>query len=239
MGESEDLQGQGSEATLAALTLASLAHRCAEETKRWTQRLAASLRYCYELFRRAIQGRDQQAWDLVMQQYIRLMQSWAARHSQFAATGESAEHFVNGACAKLWERIPPEKFDNFPDVRSILRYLQMCIHSAITDYMRQHSAVALTVEFGEDALKEERVMVMADNTGQRAQRKEFWQAVDARLRDDKERLVIRELFVYSMKPAEILAKHPKTFRDVKEIYSIRENVVDRLARDVKLREFMT
>jgi hypothetical protein len=40
-----------------------------------------------------------------------------------------------------------------------------------------------------------------------------------------------------MKPAELLARHPKVFRDVKEIYSIRENVVDRLARDPQLRAF--
>jgi hypothetical protein len=220
------------------LTLASIAHRCAEETKRWVQRAEFTLRYCYELFRRAMQLRDQQAWELVIQQYGRLMQSWAARHSQFAATGENVDFFVNGACAKLWERITPEKFANFPDVKSILRYLQMCLHSSITDYMRAHSVMTMAVEFGEDELKEERVMVVADNTGERATRNAFWDAVNARLKDDKERLVIRGLFVFGMKPSELLAHHPKQFRDVKEIYSIRENVIDRLSRDGNLRVFV-
>ena len=164
------------------------------------------------------------------------MQSWAARHSQFAATGEHVDFFVNGACAKLWERITPEKFVNFPDVKSILRYLQMCLHSSITDYVRAHNVI--TVEFGEDELKEERVMVVADNTSERANKHAFWDAVNARLKDDKERLVIRALFVFGMKPSEVLAHHPKTFRDVKEIYSIRENVIDRLARDGNLRVFV-
>lgn len=221
--------------TVAALTLASLAHRCAEETRRWTQRLEATLQYCYELFRRAIALHDQDAWELIMAQYQRLMQSWVARHPQFNTTGETVDYFVNGACAKLCTRITPERFDNFPDVRSILRYLQMCLHSSVTDYMRQHAVV--TVEFGEDALAEERMMAVADTSGQDAMRAEFWNAVNARLKDSRERLVIRGLFVYGMKPAELLGRHPKAFRDVKEIYSIRENVMDRLARDPQLKSF--
>ena len=220
---------------VSTLTLAGLSQRCAEETRRWTQRLEATLQYCFELFRRAIALHDQEAWELVLAQYQRLMQSWVSRHPQFVATGEAVDYFVNGACAKLWVRITPERFANFPDVRSILRYLQMCLHSAVTDYMRQHNVV--TVEFGEESLAEERVMAVADTSSQSTIRTEFWNTVNARLKDSKERLVIRGLFVYGMKPAELLERHPKIFRDVKEIYSIRENVVDRLARDPQLKVF--
>ncbi len=216
------------------LTLVSIAFRCGEETKRFMARQAATFEFCYELFRRAIQQRDVQAWELIMQQYQRLMQSWASRHSRFASTGEEADYFVNGACAKLWERITPERFSNFPDVKSILRYLQMCVHSAVTDYARQHGVV--TVEFGESELKEERIAIVADNTSVNAERQQFWAAINTRLKDDKERLVIRGLFVYGFKPAELFSKHPNRFRDVKEIYSIRENVMDRLARDTSLKE---
>ena len=216
------------------LSLASIAHHCGEETKRFIARQTAVFQYCYELFRRAIQQRNMEAWELVLLQYQRLMQSWAARHSRFLSTGEEADYFVNGACAKLWERITPERFSNFPDVKSILRYLQMCIHSAVTDYARQHTVVM--VEFGESELKEERIAIVADNTGVNTERQQFWDAVNTRLKDDKERLVIRGLFVYGLKPVELLNKYPRRFRDVKEIYSIRENVVDRLSRDSSLRE---
>jgi hypothetical protein len=41
-----------------------------------------------------------------------------------------------------------------------------------------------------------------------------------------------------MKPSELLTHHPRLFRDVKEIYSIRENVIDRLSRDGNLRVFV-
>lgn len=219
------------------LTLASITVRCAEETKRFVARQTATFQYCYELFRRAIQLRDMDAWDMVMVQYQRLMQSWAARHPRFPSTGEEADYFVNGACAKLWERIPPERFNNFPDVKSILRYLQMCIHSAVTDYARSHSIV--TVEFGESELKEERIAIVADNTGENAERRQFWDIINARLKDDKERLVVRGLFIYGLKPAELISKYPRQFRDVREIYSIRENVVDRLSRDNTLKELKT
>ena len=195
-----------------------------------------TLRYCYELFR----VRDAAARSAGVG--VNHPAIWAADAKlggaarPICATGENVDFFVNGACAKLWERITPEKFANFPDVKSILRYLQMCLHSSITDYVRAHNV--MTVEFGEDELKEERVMVVADNTSERAHRNAFWDAVNARLKDDKERLVIRGLFVYGMKPGELMTHHPKTFRDVKEIYSIRENVIDRLARDGNLKVFV-
>jgi hypothetical protein len=40
-----------------------------------------------------------------------------------------------------------------------------------------------------------------------------------------------------MKPSEIYREYPQTFRDVKEIYRIKENILARLRRDKELQAF--
>ena len=58
------------------------------------------------------------------------------RHAAFPASGEEAQYFVNRAFDKLWTAMTPQKFERFPDLKSLLRYLQMCVHSAIIDHVR-------------------------------------------------------------------------------------------------------
>jgi hypothetical protein len=63
---------------------------------------------------------------------------------------------------------------------------------------------------------------------------EFWEEVDARLRDEKERRVVYGSFVLALKPRELCAQFPETFCDVNQVYRIKENVLARLRRDTEL-----
>ena len=45
-------------------TIAGLAHRCRQETDLFFRRLENDERYCFELFRRAIETKNEQAWNL-------------------------------------------------------------------------------------------------------------------------------------------------------------------------------
>jgi hypothetical protein len=47
------------------LTLSGIAHRCAQESDRFFNRQAHDPGFCYELFRRAIQNRNQMAWERI------------------------------------------------------------------------------------------------------------------------------------------------------------------------------
>ena len=216
-----------------AASLPDVVSRCAEETRQFVKRVESTFRHCYEMFRRAIQERNEDAWEAVLAQYRGLMLSWVSRHPAVDGAGEDADYFVNGACARLWESIPPERFERFPDVRSLLRYLQMCLHSAITDFARQHAAVTVSL----DDAGEEFVAAPQESGLDRAARHELWAKVAARLKDDKERLVMRGLFVLGLKPRELCDLNPGVFRGVQEVYGVRENVVDRLARDPELRAY--
>lgn len=224
---------------LRVSALASIAHRCARETELFFQRQPHDPRYCFELFRRAIADRDQGAWALVYAQYQPLVTRWVERHSAFASSGEDVEYFVNRAFEKMWAAINPDKFSRFPDLKSLLRYLQMCVHSAILDQVRQaqHLVILSSVE---DLARGS--MPQSPTTDEQAlagvYRQQFWDQISTRLRNEQERKVVYGSFVLGLKPREICVQFQRTFRDVREVYRVKENVLARLRRDTELGEVL-
>jgi len=72
----------------------------------------------------------------------------------------------------------------------------------------------------------------------RVHRRELWDQINARLSNEKERRVVYGSFVLALKPRELYAQFRETFRDVKEVYRVKENVLARLRRDAELQEFL-
>jgi hypothetical protein len=68
----------------------------------------------------------------------------------------------------------------------------------------------------------------------RVQQQSLWQEIEARLKNEQERTAIYGLYLLGLKPRELYARHPGLYRDVSEIYRVRENVIARLRRDDEL-----
>jgi hypothetical protein len=224
---------------LQRITLAGIAHRCAQETELFFQRQRYDPRYCFELFRRAIIERKQGAWELVYAQYRSLVSGWVERHPAFQASGEEVQYFVNRAFEKMWAALGPEKFGHFPDLKSVLRYLQMCVHSVIVDFLR--------LKEQETLLHDDQKLVARRETAEptveqhvltRMQHEDLWNCLNQRLKNDKERRVVYGTFVLALKPRELYARSREMFQDVQEVYRIKENVIARLRRDSELRTFL-
>ncbi len=223
------------QADLQRLTLAGIAHRCRHETELFLQRQGHDPRYCFELFRRAIIDRSQRAWECIYGVYRPLVAGWVERHSALAASGEEAQYFVNRAFEKMWVALTPAKFQRFPDLKSLLRYLQMCVHSAILDQVRSAERSRLEARAEDVAGQSAPQLAVEDQALARLQGEELWNEISARLRDERERRVVYCSFVLALKPREICAQFPGAFDDVREVYRIKENVLARLRRDAELR----
>jgi len=222
---------------LHLLTLAGIAHRCTSETERFFQRRTYDPRYCFELFRRAILHRDERAWERVYAQYRPQVARWVQRHSAFPSTGEEAQYFVNRAFEKMWLALTPDRFDRFSNLKSLLRYLQMCVHSTILDVVRRSECPVLdtpveilAADRNSDAPPVEQSVL------ERLQRQAFWREVESRLRSDQERHIVYGSFVLALKPSELYEQYPSTFRDVNHVYRVKENLLARLRRDGALEE---
>jgi DNA-directed RNA polymerase specialized sigma24 family protein len=224
-------------AELTSFPLASVAQRCAQETNRFFRQQVYDPWFCFELFRRAIVDQCQQAWECVYAQYQSQVTGWIRKHSAFTYSGEEAPYLVNRTFERMWSALTPEKFARFSTLPGLLQYLQKCVHSVLLDLVRAAERAGVVSEIERPELVGERTTPAVETQVEdRAQRQAFWRAICARLKTDKERLVVYGLYVMGFKPRELYAQYPDRFRSVDEIYRVRENLIARLRRDADLAE---
>lgn len=221
-------------------SLQTLAQQCAQETQQFFQHRAENTHSCLELFQRAIITRQEEAWEAIYKQYEPQVTRWVQRHPSFVHTGESADYFVNLAFIRIWKALTPEKFAQFGDIKDVMRYLQICIHSAIVDYLRVRSATTVGLEdVGVGRKLSDKRKGLDILTLDRIQQAELRRIIQSRLQNDKERFVFDCCYSWDMKPREIYQEWPDMFRDVKEIYRIKENILTRLRRDREIQAYLS
>ena len=214
---------------------------------------------CLELFRRAVAERNHAAWEAVMTQYAGLVRAWVRRHPSSGALTphERDEDWVTAAFERFWSAIAPERFGQFGGLPQLLRYLKLCVHSALVDTVRARAA-SMTVSlssnaasgvgrqrdgFADHALDPNRAhgalhgaphgVLVADAEALAVDQlaaSDLWQAIGRELVDDDERLIARLSFVLDLKPAEIHERHPNRFAAVADVYRIKRNLLERLRR---------
>ncbi len=224
---------------LQELTLASIVHRCARECERFYRRLANDPRYCFELFRRAIVERSQLAWRNLYSQYGPLVSGWVRRHGAFNDSNEDVSYFVNRSFERFWQAVTPEKFDSYPSLKSLLAYLQLCVHSAIVDHHRRQLPPGTELPLDIDGQRYGYDPAIENETLSAIQGAALWTEVEKRLKNGKEKVVIESTFGMGMKAGDILAKFPDQFRDAKEVYLIKQNVMARLKRDEQFKSLFS
>lgn len=227
---------------LAALSLASIAYRCQQETDRFWQGEAYLPHYCQELFRRALadphRAESKVAWTFVHQRYHRQAMLWVKEHRWFPQTNQAAADLADLALAKMWLvfAATPDKFARFPQadvdkcLRSLLKFLKLCVHSVVVDTIHAANDAQRQVPVDDEALAAHFIRDPDPLTSAA-----FWQCLYERLANEKEKLVMDASFMESLKPRQIYALYPDRFADVKEIHRIKENVLERLRRDAGLR----
>jgi len=219
------------------MAVADLAHQCGQETDRYFHQQSSDSSYCFELFRRAIQESNHAAWEIICIQYQPLVAGWVRQHHGFQESGEEIQFFVNGAFGKIYGTITPAKFDGFSDIGSLLRYLKLCVHSVVVDYNRSTEQInPYPLEEASDTVSTD--PTIEDQQIDRAYQRAFWDWINGRLNDEKERVVIYGSFVLALKPQEIYDLFQNRFGDVDEIYRVKQNVISRLRRDPEFRKLL-
>lgn len=218
------------------LSVINLAHQCQEETARYLRRESGEGVCCFELFRRAVADRDDQAWERVVIQYRRMVLAWVRRHPTRALVNESDDDWVHDAFARFWKAVPPDRFAMFPNLAAILRYLKLCVHSSLMDEARASEAQrAAPID---DAVEmpgplDVEGAALSESTALR-----FWQSIQAELQDEVERLVVYLSFALDLKPGEIQARYPEHYASVADVYRVKRNVLERLRRSDEIRAFL-
>lgn len=222
---------------LRVMDLPSLVRRCVAESERFYRGQPHDASYSYELFRRALVDRCEQAWEHIYTHYSPLVESWVRRSGAFASSGESSEFFVNSAFLRFSRAIGPERFDSFPTLASLLHYLQLCAGCVVIDSVRAQSWAEVLPE---EALTFGRVPQTSpdEEAMERVHREEFWEYINTQLNDAAERAVVFNSFVMGMKPSDIYNQHPELFSCINDVYNVKRNVLGRLSRNQELRQMI-
>ena len=180
----------------------------------------------YELFRRAIVERDDEAWAAIYAHYRQLLISWA-RHASARAPGVGQyEDIADRALARAWSALTADQFEQFPSLAALLAYLRACVGAAAIDAAR----AAATRERAYQRLELPSVTTPEDLVVGALSRNELWGLLNRLVASEHERIILIESFVLGLPPRAILERHQERFADVPAIYSAKRNLLNRLER---------
>jgi DNA-directed RNA polymerase specialized sigma24 family protein len=188
---------------------------------------------CYDLFRRAIEQRDADAWADIGRNYRGLLAAWAAQSSARSMIAEPPEDLADQAFARAWAALSSAEFSAFPHIASLLAYLRTCVRATVIDHARdqagQQRAVQSIESAGVSAAPEQAVLEELDRT-------ELWQLIMDITHSLQEQIIVRECLVYALPPRTIQARHPDMFADVMQVYRVKRNLINRFQRNRELQQ---
>jgi DNA-directed RNA polymerase specialized sigma24 family protein len=224
--------------TVRELPLLELARRCREETVRFLRGEDRDDAFCFEIFKRAVVHRSDDAWEAVVTQYRGIVLAYVTQHTAAGMLRESDDFWVNRAFQRFWSAVSAERFGQFPDLAALLKYLKMCVHSVLMDEVRSRRATSaapleeIPETFPSTADAER--SVIGKLAGE-----QLWAAISRELQDEAEEKVVFLSFARDMKPADIAERHPDLFQSVADVYRIKRNVIERLRRSAEIRAFLS
>lgn len=223
--------------TVPGLPLVELARLCREETLRFLRGEERDDAYCFEIFQRAVVQREDDAWEAIVGQYRGIVLAYVGQHTAAALLREPDDFWVNRAFQRFWSAVTADRFEKFPDLPALLKYLKLCVHSVLMDEVRARRAGSVA------SLDEvpESLPGRANAEGSvigRLAGEQLWRAILHQLQGQAEQQVVYLSFARDLKPAEIAERHPELFASVADVYRVKRNVVERLRRSAEIRGFL-
>jgi hypothetical protein len=220
------------------MPLPDLVAACSAETTKYLSGEPSLTVFCWELFRRAVCERNHDAWAALFDKYRRLVIAWLRQHPVAARLEADDDYWVTAAFERFFISVGPERFDIFADLGQILRYLKMCVNSAVMDDARsrgrtQHEEVS-EQEPDRSAERSDPQSIVVDRQDQ----EKLWRAVLDACKSEHERVVAVYCWKLGFKPAELQARRLDLFPNVKEVYTTLRNLKDRLKRNPDIQRYL-
>lgn len=188
--------------------------------------------FSFELFQRALHQCDEEAWGVLQHKYHPMVKSWIYRTVN-DITNCDAEDIAQIAYTKFWRNLSRKQVDLYRDfghVGAVLKYLNQCAVTSAIDYVRQKQ-------------RQDRLDKKLFNAAQ--QMDSLWRIrpsdpckatlmmrcwLSRKLTDPSERLLLKLMFEYDLKPADIVHYFPQQFPHKDDVRRVRERVLKRARR---------
>ena len=179
--------------------------------------------YCLDMFRRALLKSDQHAREQLQQGFSGLGLSWIRLHPrrEEACRYQKEEYYVAQAFECLWQATAHHKELEFSTLAAVLKYLRASLNAVIIDTLRTYTrSRGFPIEV--HGYPGESVTAVHGNSD------EVWNNMLTLLSDTREQRLAYLLFHCGLKPEEIVHFYPQDFSDVREISSLRLNIIEQV-----------
>ncbi len=205
--------------TLADLSIHELQqHRCKEPFDD---------RYCLEILRRALVEQTDEAWFVLQQCFSENIRGWLLSHPSrdVALLRDSAENYIAQTFSRFWYAVRDQHLE-FTTLYAALQYLHATLNGIIMDTLRSHLRLrSREAPFPEPGCPQDpRTEDSIDN-------RDVYNSIQALLCDERERRLAYLLYYCGLKPRDIVLRCSGEFDNVKDIYRLNHNIVERLRRN--------
>jgi hypothetical protein len=227
------------------LSIVALAYRSQQELQKFQQGAESDPQYAFELFRRAlIEPRNaisQEAWEAIYRQYYATVVRWAQRHPLYPLTGETGDYFATLALTKLWLYFAEGRgdIDQFPDLRRLLSFLQVCVNHVVIDYYRTQLKQGTSLEQMNTAIPiHHRQQSSRDESPvDQIERAELWHMIYQEAQSELERLWIYAYCELLLPRRKIVELFPE-FGSVDQVKQVMDTFLKRVRRNERLKHWL-
>jgi DNA-directed RNA polymerase specialized sigma24 family protein len=216
----------GTHQALSQMKLTELADLCSDELHLRSSSEPTDGRYSLELLRRATVEQADQAWSLVQQCLSEPIRAWIRSHpySDVALRHDSEEDLIAQTFSRFWYAVHEQQLE-FTRLSAALSYLRATLNGTLIDVVRSH----LRMQVREVSLAEPGCSA-EPTPGEPTDGPNLWKSIESLLADERERRIVYLLYFCGLKPREIVSRCAEEFGDVKEIYRLNHNIIERLRR---------
>ena len=184
-------------------------------------------RQALDLLHRALVERKDEAWSELQQWFGESIRKWIRSHPSrdVALLRDSEENYIAQTFSRFWYAVHTQQLE-FTTVYAALCYLRATLNGLLTDTLRCH----LRLRTREVSLSEPggyQEPSVEDTMGDES----IWKSIESLLCDERERRLAYLLYYCGLKPRDIVVRCTQEFDDVKEIYRLSHNIIERLRRN--------
>jgi hypothetical protein len=230
-------------------SLGELVNDCRAQTELFMRQENADNSFCFEIWRRAVAERNDEAWNACIQQYAIFVRRWLSKKfDRHPGLRFEEEVLLNSVFINFFRFVSPEKFGTFQNLQAVLQYLKMCCGTIVADAMRDYQSRAMDVSLevnaatGDDSGADgvthgERLRSdfdIEEHVQEQTDRMYIWRAILDKIPDEADRLLLILRFLLDIPPREIPDMYPAHFPDVNNVYRRMKNLLWRLRNNPEL-----
>lgn len=218
------------EASPRHLVVSQLAVRCQD-----TQPDASHESFCFELFRRAIVRDCSLSWHYLYTQYYPLVRYWVSR--QFSDTASyTLDDLTQDTFTAFWRFYTCDKLAQAKDLADVLAYLKKCATTTVIAAHRRAERDPPQILYEQQVLDAQTAVPPTELAGlQRVNAQRLWELIEAKCKNEPERLIARLTFLSGLKPRDIAEQYVELFPNVEDVYRIKRNLLERLRRAPRIK----